>query len=69
MTDDKAHDRLQQAEEELKRAQHDVDEQLKTVHRLEAQDQDDTAAQQKLETLLEKLEAAQQNHRNARHGG
>jgi len=46
-----------------------IDEQLKKVHRLEAQGQDDTAAQQKLESLLEKLEAAQQKHQTARRGG
>jgi hypothetical protein len=68
MTDDNSHDR-RQADDELKQAQDDVDEQLKTVHRLEAQGQDDTAAQQKLELLLEKLEAAQQKQRAARGGG
>ena len=69
MTDDSLNDRLQTAEEELKQAQDDVDEQLKTVHRLEAQGQDDAAAQQTLELLLEKLEAAQQKHRAARRDG
>lgn len=62
--------RLQQAENELARAQHDVDQQLKVIHRIETLGEDGakegTEAHRKLEELLEALEAAQQEHKAAR---
>jgi hypothetical protein len=58
--------RLQQAENELARAQHDVDQQLKIIHRVETLGEDGADAHRKLEELLEALEAAQQEHKAAR---
>jgi hypothetical protein len=69
MTDDSNDDSLSQAEEELARAQRDVEQHLRAVHRLEALGQDDAAAQRKLEALLEALEAAQQRYKVVRSRG
>ena len=61
--------RLQQAENALARAQHEVDRQLRVLHRVEALGQDSAEAHRKLEELLEALEAAQQEYKAARRSG
>jgi hypothetical protein len=51
------------ADRDLAEAKHKVDAQLDVIHRLEALGRDDVKAQQKLETLLEILEEAQQQRK------
>jgi hypothetical protein len=55
--------RLIKADRDLADAKQRVDAQLEIIHRLEALGRDDVKAQQKLEALLETLEAAQQQRK------
>ena len=58
--------RLIKADKDLAEAKQKVDAQLEVIHRLEALGRDDVMAQQKLEALLETLDAAQQQRKALR---
>ena len=60
MADSSWRQRLIKAERDVAEAKQKVDAQLQVIYRLEALGRDDVQAQQKLEALLETLEAVQQ---------
>ena len=63
MADSSWRQRLVKADRDLAEAKQKVDAQLAVIYGLEALGRDDAVAQQKLEALLETLEAAQQQRK------